>query len=126
MMETIHTQEIVKVNAPIDQSIAGLVFELNRFPFLYTIESCQGDGEAQGAWICFDVGAKGSSWQLLSEFVLGVLGPGLASLVGDAAHVSINVMPSGRVQGEVTIRPGAVQAVTGAIQQLVNQNAYRG
>lgn len=45
---TPHQTVLVKVNAPVDEGIAGVVAALNEFPNLYTTQSCQGrdDGYA--------------------------------------------------------------------------------
>lgn len=47
MTATPHTEIPVKVNAWIDEGIAPIVFALNRFPEVVTLDSCEGrDGSA--------------------------------------------------------------------------------
>jgi len=50
-----HQQILVQVKAPVDVELAELVEVLNEFPYLYTVNSCQGqpDGEF---WVDFRFG----------------------------------------------------------------------
>ncbi len=106
----------VKVNAPADRKIARLVEALSRFSKLRTIESCQGSKKT-GAWVCFAYG-EDQSWKDLSEFVCGYFAPKLAHLVNEAANVSIQITESGRIQGELSVRPGMIDTVTTAVEKL--------
>ena len=105
-----HTQKWVKVNAPVDEGISDLIEALSMFPRLETIESCQGEP----AWICFRLG----SYQELAEFVCGYFGVGLARLIGDAANVSIRVTESEIIRGELSVRPGMIDATARAVERL--------
>lgn len=126
MSSTIHDQRVVQINVAVDVGISDLIAALSKFPKLQTIESCEGD-DKRGAWVCFCYGLWWDDpWRELAEFTLGFLGPSLLQAAGDSAHVSIHVLPSGCIHGEITIRPGAVEAVTGAILQMVNQPDQRG
>jgi hypothetical protein len=113
-----HNQTWVKVNAPVDQGIEGLVVALSMFPSLETIESCEGT-EGQGAWICFRYGAYWEhSWHDLADFVLGYLAPRLTETVGDDANLRIQTKPSGNVFGELSVRPEAISKVETALRDL--------
>ncbi len=69
--------------------------------------------------MCFHYGDHWKHpWRDLAGFVLGYLGPELARLVGDAASVAIHVTESGRVQGELIVRPGMVVVTSKAIGRL--------
>ena len=113
-----HATTWVKVNVPVDTGIVDLVNSLSAFPQLQTIESCQGN-DKQPAWVCFQYGDHWAHpWRALAEFALGCLGPGLADQVGDRAGVAIHVTESGRIQGELTVRPGALELVVETVKRL--------
>lgn len=113
-----HPQRWIKVNAPVDEGVAGLISALANFPALETVESCAGN-DKQGPWVCFRYGAYWENpWRELSEFVLGAFAPALLDAVGDDANVRIQVTPSGQVFGELSIRPGAASEVEAAIRRL--------
>lgn len=98
-----HEQVWVKINAPVDRAIGGLISALSAFPKLQTIESCQGNGK-EAAWVCFVYGIDaGEAWRELADFVLGYLGPRLAREVGDLASVRIQVTSFGRARGELWV-----------------------
>jgi len=113
-----HQQTWVKVNAPVDKAIVGVVSALSAFPTLETIESCE-DVAGRGAWVCFRYGAYWDHpWRELADFVLGYLAPRLSRTVGDDASVRIQTTPSGQVFGEISIRPEAVSNVETALRDL--------
>ncbi len=124
----VHEQIWVKVNAPVDSGIAGVVAALAEFDTLETVESCEGT-EGTPAWVCFRYGSYWDRpWRPLAEFVLGTLGPALLDAVGDDAGVRIQCTPSGACFGEVTMRPGAalrVRAALSSIAQLANASRRR-
>jgi hypothetical protein len=116
-----HTQTFVKVNAPVDSGISGIVSALSEFPKLETIESCEGD-ESNGPWVCFRYGSYwNNSWCEIAEFVLGYLSPNLIEMVGDDVQIGIKVKPSGNILGELSIRPGAAPIVEAAIKGLARE-----
>jgi hypothetical protein len=121
----VHKQTWVKVNALVDEGIAELIDALNSFPRLATIESCQGDGE-QSAVVFFEYANDGDEyfWRELSEFILDFLGPRLAQKVGDSARLNITVTSWGKPQGELIVRPGAMQKTLRAIKQA--RKEFRG
>ena len=113
-----HDQIWVKVNAPVDAGISGVVAAISLFPSLETVESCEGDGSSSG-WVIFRYGAYWQDpWHELADFVLGYLVPKLASAVGDDATVRIQGTPSGRIFGELSVRPGAALNVETALRKL--------
>lgn len=113
-----HRQAWIKTNVPVDAAIAPLVSALSAWPQLRTIESCQGG--LGGAWVCFEYG---ETWNELADFVLGRLGPRLAKQIGDRAGLSLHVCPSGRVQGELAVRRGALRLVNRALRSLSGQHS---
>jgi len=118
-----HAQQWVKVNAPVDSGIAGIVSALAEFPSLETVESCEGN-EKRAAWVCFRYGAYWKhAWHELSEFIIGILAPRLIDEVGDDASVKIQVTPSGQVFGELSVRPGAASRVEAAIRGLARESS---
>jgi len=113
-----HEQTWVKVNAPVDRRISGIISALGEFPSLESIESCEGSGSTAG-WVCFCYGSYWKHpWKDLAEFMLGYLAPGLAAGVGDDASVRIQVTPSGQVFGELSVRPGAEYRVELRLREL--------
>lgn len=118
-----HRQVFVKVNAPVDVGISGIVESLSGFSELETIESCEGSA-AEWAWISFRYGRYWEHpWRDLSDFVLQFLAPRLFSIVGDDATVSIQIKPSGLIFGELNIRPGTAPRIEAALRQLSRQLA---
>jgi len=118
-----HEQTWVKVNAPVDAGVSGIVSALSGFPSLETIESCEGkNGEA--SWVSFRYGPYWEDpWHKLADFVLGYLVPKLAVLVGDDATVRIQGTPSGQIFGELSVRPGAALRVEAALRQLARDSS---
>jgi hypothetical protein len=115
---SIHDQTWVKVNAPVDAGISGLISALSAFRLLETIESCEGHN-GNASWISFRFGSYWEHpWRDLANFVLGYLVPKLASLVGDDATVRIQGTPSGQILGELFVRPGAALRVETALREL--------
>ena len=113
-----HEQAWIKVNAPVDRKISGIISALGEFPSLESIESCEGDG-TKAAWICFRYGSYWKHpWKDLAEFVLGYLAPGLFEALGDDVSVRIQVTPSGQIFGELSVRPGAEYRVESVLHEL--------
>jgi hypothetical protein len=121
----VHKQALVKVNTLVDEGIAELISALSSFPKLRTIESCQGDSE-HPAVVFFDYADEDHEhfWLELSEFVLGFLGPKLAQQLGYQARLNISVTCWGKPQGELIVRPGAMQKTLRAIKQA--RKEFRG
>jgi hypothetical protein len=113
-----HEQTWVKVNAPVDQRISGIISALGEFPSLESIESCEGR-RSHGAWVCFRYGSYWKHpWKDLAEFVLGYLAPGLVEALGDDVSVRIQVTPSGQIFGELSVRAGAEYRVEVQLRKL--------
>jgi hypothetical protein len=113
-----HIQKYVKVNAPVDIGISGIVSALSEFPLLETVESCEGNN-TNGPWLCFRYGDYwNNSWCELAEFLLNYLSPGLIASVTDDINIRIQVTPSGNIFGELSIRPGATSRVEATIRKL--------
>ncbi len=108
-----HTQTWAKVNAKVDIGIKELVEAFSAYPKLQTIESCEGD-ENTPAWVCFDYG---NSSKELADFVLR-LGKELTTKLGDRISLSIQIKSSGLPQGELAVRPGAIELCTRALKEL--------
>lgn len=113
-----HAQVWVKVNTHVDEGVRELVQALSEFRGLRTIESCQGH-QGEAAWVCFFVGQdREDEWPALTDLLLGNVGPALARELGDLAHVSIHVMETGLVQGELTVRPDAMDDTVRLLRRL--------
>ena len=112
-----HKQVSAKVNAYVDEEIVFLIEELSRFPEVVTVESCQGDGDQKGSWICFVCG-DGEDWEPLARFVFEEIGPSLAKAVGDRARISISVTSLGLILADLEIRPGETARVLRALRRI--------
>lgn len=116
-----HPQTWVKVNAPVDCGVSGIVETLSLFPSLETIESCEGNTE-RGPWVCFRYGRYWEHpWRDLADFVLGYMAPKLTKTVGDDASIRIQVTPSGTMFGELSVRPEAASNVEAALRELLRE-----
>jgi len=123
-----HERTWVKVNTVVDAGIAEIVAELGQYRHLQTLESCQGGmteaGIERPAWVCFRYGDYwDDSWRPAAEFAFGVLGPELASAVGDGASVLLRVAPDGSVDCELTVRPGAFDETARALRDIRSRYA---
>ena len=101
-----------------------LITDLENFPNVsanscnyVTTKSCQGD-EQSPAWVYFSYGS--GHWQEVAKFTLGHLGPRLAQQLGEQARLSICMTPSGKAQGELLVRPGAMQDCVEVMRALAN------
>jgi hypothetical protein len=118
-----HKQVWVKVNAQVDEAVAEIITALGLFPHVHTIESCQGGptdaAVEQPAWVCFTYAdGDGRDWKAIAEFALACVGPELARRVGDGAAVSLRVSETGRVEGSLTVRPGAFRRTARALREI--------
>ena len=105
--KTQHRQTFVKANVPVDVGVSGLIAALSEFPRLQTIESCQGDSDP---WVCFRYGNYWEHpWKELANFIFDYLGPQLVQELGDRVSLVVRLTECGDVQGELWIRPGAVE-----------------
>ena len=115
-----HRQKWVKINSAVDDKVAALINSLNAFPRLQTMESCQGAAD-RPAWVSFRYGNYWTNpWRELAHFVLDYLGQNLAHEIGDRADIAIRVTESGLIQGELTVRPGAIQSTIEALNRLAD------
>lgn len=113
-----HDQVWTKVNAPVDRGVLELIDALSAFPKLQTVESCQG-GDQTPAWVSFIYGQERTrQWRDLADFVLGRLGPALASELGDRISVLIQVHECGEARGELTVHPEVMRRTVKALKKL--------
>jgi hypothetical protein len=113
-----HSRTWVKVNAPVDEGVSGIVAALSAVPSLETIESCE-RSTSEPVWCCFRFGAYWEHpWRDLAEFVLGELGPALSRDVGDGANVRVQVTGGGLVMGELSVLPGETKAAERCLRRL--------
>lgn len=116
-----HAQKWTKVNAPVDAALVELIHALSEFSRLQTIESCQGN-RTRPAWVCFTYGdSRRHPRRELASFVLGYMGPELMSEVGDRVDLVLRIISLGRVQAELTVRPGAMRQTVKALKDLARR-----
>lgn len=120
-----HEQTYVRVNARVDIGIAELVDSLSRFPFVETLESCQGTpGEGEDACPAFVYFVCGR-WQGMAEFVFGFLGPKLVDVADSAAMLSASTNGQGDPLVKIKMPAEVVSKVASVINELsVQTNAH--
>jgi len=62
----------------------------------------------------------------LSAFIVYFMGAKLTEFLGDSISISIQIRENGEPQGELSIRPGAIQCTTDSIINLANEYATNG
>jgi hypothetical protein len=115
-----HSQIWVKVNAPVDKDIAGLIEALSLFPRLQTIESCQQDGH-RPIWVSFTYGLyqpEPNDWQELADFVLGYFGRELTKKLGDRIDIRIRVAETGNIRAELFVYPDSLVRTVRVVRLL--------
>ena len=111
--EPAHGQVWIKVNAPVDAMIRGVVERLNDVPELETIESCQGRG-GKPAVVSFWLG---DDWQRLTAFVFGDLAPVLVAIPGQI-RLSVETSHGNRPRCRLQFDLGVVSHVEAALDSL--------
>ncbi len=115
---TMHKQKWVKVNAQVDEGIAGLISEMNTVPGLQTVESCQGgliEGRSEEA--CAFVYFYFGDWQQISKLAFDEIAPALSGL----GHVQVDQPGIGDPMGKVVIFPGSLIQGTDALLQVFSR-----
>lgn len=120
MLQAPHKQVFVKINAFVDAGVAQLVEVLSSFPSLQTTESCQGDEETLGAWVCFYYGRWWEGkWMDLAHFYYEFLAPRLLSRVGNRVHIILyNSDFDNRPHCSLEVSVGAMPRVLKALRQM--------
>ena len=111
-----HKQVLVKVNAWVDEDIAGLIAALNQIPTITTHESCQENGKRPMfvSFGCEDF----DDYRPLVDTVFGLIGPRLAEAVGDGVNLRVGVNQFGRATGLLSVRPGAMPKVLTVLKRI--------
>ena len=108
-----HKQVWVKVNAPVDSSLAKLVTVLNLIDGLQTIESCQGYREY--GFIYFEYG----NWKQLGWLIFERLFPFLWKSVGPDISISMSTCALNNPRAEMRFRVEAVRKITSALKKSI-------
>lgn len=125
-----HVQVWTKVNAPVDEGVAALVYALSAFPKLTTISSCQGghprsDADKEGmpavVFFHYDQHDHADPYREIADFVLGYLGPGLMKELGDLVSIRIEVTMQYVIMGELKVRQGAMDRTVKTLKILRQQ-----
>ncbi|HEY3270295.1 MAG TPA: hypothetical protein VGJ89_03700 [Geothrix sp.] len=121
-----HKQCWAKCNIQVDESLISIIEALVKFPTLQTIESCQGD-RIQAAWVNFYYGDNwNNDWRTTAEFLFDFLAPALFEEVGDSAHLSMRLHPSGTAIVDLTIRRECIEKVGHALNIIfLKFNSFR-
>lgn len=115
-----HKQVWVKVNAQVDEEIAGLISEMNEVPGLQTVESCQGEptegpsGKVKCAFVYFYFG----DWEQISRLAFDEMAPALSGL----GHVQVDRPGIGDPMGKLVIFPGSLHQGTEALFQVLSRH----
>jgi hypothetical protein len=108
-----HEQVWVKVNAPVDAGIAGIVSVLNSREGLATLQSCQGDVDQQ-AYIYFSFG----QWENLCRFVFGEVAPHLREYLGEDVKLEVIASETSPI-AKLSFSAEAIPMVTSALKEVV-------
>ena len=114
-----HKQVQVRINARVDEGVAGLVSALSALPWIETVDSCEGE-RGRDDWpasVCFSCG----DWRRASVFVHSRLAPALARLgVGESVRMYDN--GDGNPLVEVRFPAEATPEVTSAVSHLAGRS----
>ena len=115
-----HKQVRVKINARVDAGIAPLVSALSAFPWIETVDSCEGQaGDADWpAHVFFSCG----DWQRAAVFVHAQLAPALARL-GISEDVRLYARGCGDPLVEARFPAEATPEVTSAVIGLLARSS---
>ena len=80
-----HAQQIVKVNAYVDQGLRGFIGAIARFPLMCTYESCQGDDGPCGMASIWMSSEEGTEY--IVDFAMRILG----SIADNHYHHGVDV-----------------------------------
>jgi hypothetical protein len=118
---TAHQQVWAKVNAPVDRRVVGIVEALSLFPYLETIESCEGNGR-EAVWVCFKYGRYWDDpWRELAKFIFVYFAPTLGERVSDDASILLRPRPGGAAIADLSIRPEAKDRVEKVIRKMASE-----
>jgi hypothetical protein len=128
---TEHRQVPVKVNAWVDEGIAGLVTALSEFEGLVTLETCQGHVEERDAFVVFRYG----DWQRCGELLFGRILPTMSPDLRADVSLRLQAYDADTALGSITLEPAAVSAFTQCLRDVlatpvgasvfVTRNAHR-
>src|ERR1700731_227820 len=110
----IHRQTSVKVNAQVDEGVAGLVSALSEISALETLESCQG-GEDLPAFVIFRFGSWRCCGKFLFDRLLQAMDPDLRSDVS----LSIVGYSATYCHGRISLSPAAIEPMANLVRSVL-------
>ena len=121
-----HQLVLAKVNAFVDEGIAGLVVALNRFPRVKTFLGCQAGEHLIKSGECAVVGFRyygpRGEWEETAKFALWLSEELRARDLGkDAAYISLMCRPHFNVDAYLFIEPEAVEMVVREIHAIASR-----
>lgn len=118
----IHRETQVKVNAFVDEGIAELVEALSAIDGLVTVESCQGDVEAEAAaFVLFRM----ADWQRLGEFLFEALHPAMQPDLRNMVMLRITSYGRGSALGSIDCSPRAIAPLVRCVRDLATAVGQR-
>lgn len=113
-MNASHRQVWVKVNAPVDEGVAGLVSALSKVDGLETIESCQGSPDGSPAFVFFRLG----DWRRCGAYLFDHLLPAIPQDLRECVTVEIRSFDRDSTIARLSVEVGAIPAVTACVGML--------
>jgi len=113
-----HRQVYVKVNAPVDEGVAGLVTALSIFPNLETIESCQGEPDGHNAFVYFKCG----NWKDCAAVIFDEIMPALDDDLRAAVSLSVEAIDQYSALAKLAVEPAKIAALVDRIQEASSED----
>jgi hypothetical protein len=111
-----HEQIWVKVNASVDQRVAGVVSLLNSVEGLETLQSCQGEPGGRDAYVYFSYG----EWADLCKFVFAEVGPTLKREFGEDVVLTVEATSAAWPMAKMCFKAEITLSVISALKQVLH------
>lgn len=114
-MMTLHEQQWVKVNAPVDVGVAKLVDVLNSVEGLETLQSCQGEPGGRDGYVYFAYG----DWRKICDLVFQKIGPKLKKIADEDARLVVDATSGDAPMAKLSFRAEAADRVVSALKEVL-------
>lgn len=115
-----HREVLVKVNAWVDEEVAGLVRALNRFERVQTTSSCEDSTGGDDSPIAVVTFRYGDTWFDTIRFSLW-LADELGRRLEEAAWVSIACYAQHRAEASIHVQEEATQRIVGELDAIASR-----
>jgi hypothetical protein len=111
-----HEQVWIKVNAPVDQRMAGMVSLLNSVEGLETLQSCQGEPGGRDAYVYFSYG----EWADLCKLVFAEVGPALKREFGEDVVLTVEATNAAWPMAKMRFKAEITDSVASALKRVLH------